>query len=111
MCSGYAALCELLDSLHQEVILLLKHDHRRWANTFIFDISVKVLFLSFFEWLFFFLYDVSFFVSDLLFLQENVLSIFKRSWEAVKDVASVAAIILVESDLQQLVNEFVRDSD
>lgn len=91
--------------------MLLEHDHRRWVNTFIFDISVKVLFLSFFELLLFFLYDVSVFVSDLLSLQENVLSIFKRSWEAVEDVASVAAIILVESDLQQLVNEFVRDSD
>jgi hypothetical protein len=105
--TGNFYLWEMFDPVHQELLFLLQNNGGCWSNICVQDISFEAFFLSFFKlWFFFFYWVIILIVFDNLF-QENMLAIFVCSWESIKDITSISAVIFSKSFLEQLVKELV----
>jgi len=76
---------------------LLQNNRRFWEYFFDLEEAFEALFLALFKLRLFLFLNISLFIILDWSLQENVLAVLIRSWEPIKNVTSVSAIVLSES--------------
>jgi hypothetical protein len=104
----------VLDSLHKELVVavlsLEKNDTLR-ENVLLDNVAIPGFLFTFLK-LGFFLGDFfSIFIKFLWFVKENLLSLLVSSWETVKYVASIPAVILGQPNFEYLEEKFFRKAD
>ena len=100
-------------SLDQLTIITLQYDAARWEDGIILHILVKVLLsiLVIIFWLIVILDWVSIFIQHDRLVQEDMLGALESTWESIQNVTSIAAVILLQLQFQNSVEQVVRHSD
>ena len=102
---------EFSHSLDEVLIAAIQYNDAAWEDTLVFFVLVKSWKFSFWELLFFFLNHLAVFIVLNDFLEEGVLSSSVDTRIAIKDVASVSAVVLAKLELQALLQQVIRHTD
>ena len=98
-------------SLDEVLIATIQNNDAAWEDTLVFFVLVEPWKFSFWKLLFFILNHLAVFVVLNDFLEEGVLSSSVDTRIAIKDVASVSAVVLAQLELEALLQKVVRHTD
>ena len=102
---------KLTHSLNEVFVSSIKDDNATREDRLVLNVLVKARLLAFWKLFFIFLNRLTIFIKLNHFLEECVLCSLIGSGVSVKDVTTVAAVVLAKFQLKKLVEEFVGHSD
>ena len=102
---------KLTHSLNEVFVSSIKDDNATREDRLVLNVLIKARLLTFWKLFFIFFNRLTIFIELNHFLEECVLCSLIGSGVSVKDVTTVAAVVLAKFQLEQLVKEFVGHSD